>query len=97
MYNEAQDNKTETYWKYLIYGTYDSFTGKRVVCTIAFRFRIAEVLDTNECLYVLEPTVYISRFYDEDIRMNLGYGERSVEEYERIAKLFKKFADNNIR
>lgn len=66
-----------------------------VVCQLVFNIYKME-FSSGDAYYSIVPVVVVTRNDDERLDFTIGSPERSVEECERIAKEFLRWADVNI-
>ena len=84
------------YYRKVIEYREDGDGNRRPVCVIFFN--LCEMKDERSGYvdYSIEPIVTVSRNTDELLNFGISKPERTIEEYEHLAKEFLRFVDNNI-
>ena len=84
------------YYRKVIEYREDEYGNRRPVCVIFFN--LCEMKDERSgyVYYSIEPIVTVSRNTDELLNFGISKPERTIEEYEYLAKEFLRFVDNNI-
>lgn len=66
-----------------------------VVCQLVFNIYKME-FSSGDAYYSIVPVVVVSRNTDERLDFTIGPPERSIEEYEHLAKEFLRWVDVNV-
>ena len=68
-----------------------------VVCQLVFNIYSREYKCSGDVYYSIVPVVVVSRNAEERLDFTISHPNRSIKDYERIAKEFMKWVDINIK
>ena len=69
----------------------------RAVCQLVFNIYSREYKCSGDVYYSIVPVVVVSRNTEERLDFTISHPNRSIKDYERIAKEFMKWVDINIK